>query len=160
MRKNFYVKAEDENIFEQIGDENLSSLIAQLLRQYVAQKEREHSNLEECFFYDGLKRYRFQGRKLWPINEDSPQVWDIEKYTRWIESNPFKSEVYECHSVYITKKGWFLVTIDNHLDRETSHKVYTSLHDLLQDYEIDETSTLAAYLAYASGKPVTVDLDV
>ncbi len=35
MRKNFYVKPEDEHLFDQISNENLSGLIVSLLRNYL-----------------------------------------------------------------------------------------------------------------------------
>ena len=40
------------------------------------------------------------------------------------------------------------------------HEVYENLAELLEAYEVKESSMLAKYLAYASGNPITVDLDV
>jgi hypothetical protein len=159
VRKNFYVKPEDEDLFKQIGEENLSALITQLLRRHLEEKRLWEQGLSLHSYVRNFIRYEFLGRHIWPLHPDEADCPDLEALSR--RPDPFAEPGIET-DIFITSKRKFLMIVVDQAEPfdRFSHRTFDTLPELLEAFGVDAESNLAVYLAYAAGSPVTVKLDV
>ena len=135
MRKNIYIRDEDQGIFEKaeaIGGENFSATIAEAVRQFVETEEAKAEGMEEVELEVGvayshgandLKKVRFLGKK----------IADVCVYSGQTSSRDDRGTDF---TLYLTKKGKYLLyrlfwSRWENEDNESWYKIYDSMSQVM-----------------------------
>jgi len=149
MRKNIYVRAEDVDIWqraERLAGESISQLIADQLRRYVADREREATGFERIVVEAVVKGH------VPPGPWDRGEVRKVSFYGRWLVGESVKRRqpvpgVYEkavsdgdmhMYGIALTRRGKIAVLeLDAAEGTEHGDPPYLKLYDSLQAADQD-----------------------
>ena len=135
MRKNIYIRDEDQKIFEKaeaLGGENFSAMIAEAVRQFVEVEQAKTEGMEEIVLKVGvacshgagdLKKVKFIGKK----------IADVCCYSGQTSSRDDRGTDF---TLYLTKKEKFLLyrrywSHWENEDDESWYKTYESMSELM-----------------------------
>ncbi|TMC38180.1 MAG: hypothetical protein E6J28_06560 [Chloroflexi bacterium] len=147
-RKNIYVRPEDAQIWEraeQLAGESLSQLVADQLRKYVAERERQATGFERIVVEAIVKG-------AVPAGPWDREVRKVSFYGRWLVGEPVKRQdltagVYEkavfdgdmhLYGVALTRRGKIAVLeLDKAEGTQYGEPPYLKLYDSLQAADQD-----------------------
>lgn len=137
MRKNIYIRDEDQSVFEKaeaLGGDNFSAMIAEAVRRFVAVEEAKADGMTEIelevgVYYSGpgaddTKKIKFIGKKIADANILSGQS----------SSHDDRGKNY---TLYLTKKGKFLLHLEYWTrwqgeNSRSSYKTFDSMTHLMR----------------------------
>ena len=135
MRKNIYIRDEDQELFEKaeaLGGENFSAMIAEAVRQFVEVEQAKAEGMEEVELKVGiacsrgvgdLKKVKFIGKK----------IADVCCYSGQTSSRDDRGTDF---TLYLTKKEKFLLyrlfwSRWENEDNESWYKIYDSMSQVM-----------------------------
>lgn len=156
------MRAEDEELFDQLAKtENLSSAIAQALRAYSGKDVPE--GMSEFLLHHQLKKIKFIGRQIWWSPDDQEYDYDeslSDSDRNYFESGNDEPPEQRNFQIFQTKKNKILAYWSDDLVREQHYRIYESLDEFAQAYNLTKKDRVYQWLAASIGEHVVEELDV